>query len=197
MISIRNFRKKLGLILVVIGIIILFLPFIKIELNKKEMENTIVIWNKKDKIQENNKKKNCTDETFTINNKDYVGVMIVDKTGEEIPILKGASQENLKYGAGLYDNDIFPGKDGTAIIFGHRETTFGFLEDIEVKDKIEIKTINNQYKYEVLETYVTNPKDASIISQDKGKRLRIVTCYPFNYLGSAPNRFVVNLKQIG
>lgn len=84
-----------------------------------------------------------------IKGKSIIGKIIFPKTGDEIPILKGATEENLKGGATLYDNGIYPGDYGTSVILGHRETTFGFLENIHIGDKVNIESLNEIYEFKV------------------------------------------------
>lgn len=197
-------KRVFGIVLVIFGIMCIAYPFIEIKMDSKNIEKNISEWDKQ-KVQvikemDNNKEvknnKENKKQTVKVDGKDIVGKIIVLKNGEEIPILFGANTENLRYGATIYDNGIMPGDKGTVIILGHRETTFAFLEHINKEDEIEIETLNGTYKYKVEKTFITNPEDERILEQRKGNNLTLVTCYPFRYVGPAPDRFIVNLKQI-
>lgn len=206
----RRFRitKIIGIILIIAGLGTISYPFFEIYLDKNDISKNINEWDKQKQDTKVNSNKNVKDDkknnnvsknkypSVTVDGKDIIGKVIVKKTGEQIPILMGATEENLRGGATLYDNGIYPGENGTAIILGHRETTFGFLENIKVGDEVDIESLNNTYKFKVKRTYITTPDDESILAQKNNPSLTLVTCYPFNYLGHAPERFIVKLDLI-
>lgn len=206
----RRFRitKFIGIILIIAGLGTISYPFFEIYLDKHDISKNINEWDKQKQDTKVNSNKNVKDDkknnnvsknkypSVTVDGKDIIGKVIVKRTGEQIPILMGATEENLRGGATLYDNGIYPGENGTAIILGHRETTFGFLENIKVGDEVDIESLNTTYKFKVKRTYITTPDDESILAQKNNPSLTLVTCYPFNYLGHAPERFIVKLDLI-
>lgn len=200
-----NIKRILGVILILFGISFIAYPFIEIKLDNNKIKDNIEGWDSKksevlknmDNIKiEDGKGKDKKTKTIKVDGKEIYGKIIVEKTGEEIPLLIGATEENLKDGANIYDNGILPGENGTVIILGHRETTFGFLENIKENDKIEIETLGRTYTYKVNKTFITKPDDKKILENKKGKNLTLVTCYPFKYMGPAPERFIVNLTEV-
>lgn len=198
-----NIKRILGVIFILFGISFIAYPFIEIKLdNKKIKENIEGFDSKKAEVLKNmdnikvKEEKDKKPKTIKVDGKEIYGKIIVQKTGEEIPLLIGATEENLKDGANIYDNGILPGENGTVIILGHRETTFGFLENIKENDKIEIETLGITYTYKVNKTFITKPDDKKILENKKGKNLTLVTCYPFKYVGPAPERFIVNLTEV-
>ncbi|CUQ28583.1 sortase [Clostridium baratii] len=195
-----KFVTILGVLLVICGLALIVYPFIEIKLDEKDISKNISEWDKKKvevaKDVKTNNKSNQKYPTVNIDGKDIIGKIIVVKTGEQIPILMGATEENLRGGATLYDNGVFPGEEGTAIVLGHRETTFGFLEDVNIGDEIDVETVTGTYKFKLKKTYITNPEDKSILAQEKDLNLTLVTCYPFRYVGPAPDRFIAKLELI-
>ncbi|GAA0071584.1 class D sortase [Clostridium sardiniense] len=204
-------RSKLltifGVIFILGGLLLIAYPFIEIGLDKRDISKNINEWDKQRTEALKNDKDNSNKEDtkkgnkikypiVKVNGKDIIGKLVVTKTGEQIPILMGATEENLRGGATLYDNGIYPGDKGTAIILGHRETTFGFLENIKDSDIVEVQSLNHTYKFKVKKTYITNPEDESILAQEEGPSMTLVTCYPFRYVGPAPDRFIVKLDLI-
>lgn len=204
-------RSKLltifGVIFILGGLLLIAYPFIEIGLDKRDISKNINEWDKQRTEALKNDKDNSSKEDtkkgnkikypiVKVNGKDIIGKLVVTKTGEQIPILMGATEENLRGGATLYDNGIYPGDKGTAIILGHRETTFGFLENIKDSDIVEVQSLNHTYKFKVKKTYITNPEDESILAQEEGPSMTLVTCYPFRYVGPAPDRFIVKLDLI-
>lgn len=195
-----KFLTILGVLLVICGLALIVYPFIEIKLDEKDISKNISEWDKKKvevaKDVKTNNKSNQKYPTVNIDGKDIIGKIIVVKTGEQIPILMGATEENLRGGATLYDNGVFPGEEGTAIVLGHRETTFGFLEDVNIGDEIDVETVTGTYKFKLKKTYITNPEDKSILAQEKDLNLTLVTCYPFRYVGPAPDRFIAKLELV-
>lgn len=204
-------RSKLltifGVIFILGGLLLIAYPFIEIGLDKRDISKNINEWDKQRTEALKNDKDNSNKEDtkkgnkikypiVKVDGKDIIGKLVVTKTGEQIPILMGATEENLRGGATLYDNGIYPGDKGTAIILGHRETTFGFLENIKDSDIVEVQSLNHTYKFKVKKTYITNPEDESILAQEEGPSMTLVTCYPFRYVGPAPDRFIVKLDLI-
>ncbi|ENK0555486.1 class D sortase [Clostridium sporogenes] len=209
----------LVIITIIVGLLFISYPFIQIYLDKRTISENLNKWDKErvivynDKLENNksnkslnnklkdNKSENIKDNQkkfpeVRIKGKSIIGKIIFPKTGDKIPILKGATEENLKGGATLYDNGIYPGDYGTSVILGHRETTFGFLENIHIGDKVNIESLNEIYEFKVKKIYITNPEDKSILEQENKSSITLVTCYPFRYIGSAPERFIVKLDLI-
>lgn len=199
------------IVIIIVGLLFISYPFIQIYLDKRTISENLNKWDKErvivynDKLENNklkyNKSENIKDNQkkfpeVRIKGKSIIGKIIFPKTGDEIPILKGATEENLKGGATLYDNGIYPGDYGTSVILGHRETTFGFLENIHIEDEVNIESLNKIYKFKVKKIYITNPEDKSILEQENKSSITLVTCYPFTYIGSAPERFIVKLDLI-
>lgn len=216
----KKYRNKLftifAVLFILIGVVFIAYPFVEIQMDKKSISKNIDEWDKqKAKIIESNKdnkekningiKEDKENETNSNKNKNYtikldgkeiIGKIIEPNTNKQIPIIMGATKENLLGGATLYDNGVYPGDNGTAVILGHRETTFGFLKNIKKSDIIEVQTLNNLYKFKVKKTYITTPEDESILAQEKGPSMTLVTCYPFRYVGSSPERFIVKLDLV-
>ncbi|NFA60266.1 sortase [Clostridium sporogenes] len=204
----KNINKVITfsvIILIIVGLLFISYPFIQIYLDKKTISKNLNQWNKEKVIVDNksksNKLKNIKDNQkkfpeIKVKDKIIIGKIIFPKTGDEIPILKGATEENLRGGATLYDNGIYPGDNGTSIILGHRETTFGALKNIHIEDEVNIESLNKVYKFKVKKIYITNPEDESILEQQDKSSITLVTCYPFKYIGFAPKRFIVKLDLI-
>jgi sortase A len=76
----------------------------------------------------------------------------------------------------------------------HRTTAFRGLQQIRIGDVITITTPNGSFCYVVKETFVVNPEDTYVLDPTGEKTLTLVTCYPFDYRGSAPYRFIVRAQ---
>jgi sortase A len=76
-------------------------------------------------------------------------------------------------------------------IAGHRDTFFRPLKDIKVDDTIRFTTPDGTTEYRVISTKIVGPDDISVLDQNKDGMMTLVTCYPFYYVGPAPQRFIV------
>ena len=89
-----------------------------------------------------------------------------------------------------------PGEPGNAGIAGHRDTYFRALKDIRTGDEIQIQTAAGLSSYEVNSVQIVTPDDIGVLSPSAGSAITLVTCYPFYYVGSAPDRFIVHARNI-
>ena len=101
------------------------------------------------------------------------------------------SNKSLKTGCALDPNTAFPNEEGNCVLYGHRDSAFRSIPKLKVDDKIEIKTVKHTINYNVDNIVITNPEDPMIYQQEKGRRVTLVTCYPFTMIGPAPQRCVV------
>lgn len=116
-----------------------------------------------------------------------VSVMVVD----------GIGPHSLSLAAGHVPGTAFPDESGNVGIAGHRDTFFRNLRDIREDDLITLTTLHGSYQYSVEWTRVVAPSDVEVLRTSNQPILTLVTCYPFYYVGSAPERFIVRAKQIG
>ncbi|MBI3049245.1 MAG: class D sortase [Acidobacteria bacterium] len=84
-----------------------------------------------------------------------------------------------------------PGDAGNIGLAGHRDTFFRRLENIQARDEIRIVSPHGTFRFRVQDTRVVSPKDTWVLNPTRAATLTLVTCYPFTYLGSAPDRFIV------
>ena len=109
----------------------------------------------------------------------------------EVAVLPGTDDFVLDRAVGHIDDTALPGVDGNSGIAGHRDGFFRGLKDIADGDVIEIETLNARQLYRVERTWIVDQEDVSVLDPTPVPSLTLVTCYPFYYIGSAPQRFIV------
>ena len=109
----------------------------------------------------------------------------------EVAVLPGTDDFILDRAVGHIEDTVLPGVDGNSGIAGHRDGFFRGLKDIAVGDAIELETLNGRQAYRVERTWIVSPEDVSVLDPTPVRSLTLVTCYPFYYIGSAPQRFIV------
>jgi sortase A len=121
----------------------------------------------------------------------------------EIPRLRvsaiikaGADARTLELAVGHIPGTAFPGELGNVGLAGHRDTFFRRLRDVRADDEIRITTAEGSFSYRVERTNVVEPRDVWVLDPTGYPALTLVTCYPFSYVGSAPQRFVVRAQLV-
>ena len=109
--------------------------------------------------------------------------------------IEGDDERTLRIAAGHLPDTPLPWQDGNASFAGHRDTFFRALRDVRVGDDISIATTHGAFSYRVTRTLIVNPGDLSVLQPHDGTALTLITCYPFTYLGDAPQRFVVQAER--
>jgi sortase A len=93
---------------------------------------------------------------------------------------------------------VFEGTDsltlnsGVGRIAGHRDSFFYGLKDTGPGDIIELCTRDRTTMYTVDRTEIVNPDAVSVLGTRAVPSMTLVTCYPFNFVGNAPKRFIVH-----
>lgn len=125
-----------------------------------------------------------------------MGEIQVPRLGMKAIVVEGDSPEILQRAVGHIASTAVPGEDGNVALAGHRDTFFRPLRQIHLGDTITLKTRDGDFQYEVESTAVVSPSYVEVLKASGGRTLTLITCFPFNYLGSAPNRFVVRAHEV-
>lgn len=108
-----------------------------------------------------------------------------------VPLYASATALHLNRGVGLIERMAHPGEGGNLGIAGHRDGFFRSLKDISPGDLVEVQTHMQTYRYQVVDTRIVPADDGGPLADTIEPTVTLVTCYPFYYLGRAPQRFVV------
>ncbi len=123
-------------------------------------------------------------------------ILRVPKAAIEVPILEGTDDLILNRGVGHIPGTSLPGHSGNIAITGHRDGFFRSLKDIVAGDTIEVVRHNQTDRYLVRNIKIVLPSDTSVLNQTDDSTLTLITCYPFYYVGSAPQRYIVQASLI-
>jgi sortase A len=113
-----------------------------------------------------------------------------------VVVLEGVGDNILEVGAGHVPQTSLPGKSGNVGIAAHRDTFFRPLRNIQRNDVIRVTTTAGVFDYAVEWTRVVKPTDVEVLNPTEKPSLTLITCYPFHYVGSAPDRFIVRGRLI-
>ena len=120
-----------------------------------------------------------------------LAVLTIPRLHIEVPVLEGTDEVVLNRGAGHIEDTAAPGADGNSGIAAHRDGFFRGLKDIATGDVIELQTHQRTERYIVQRTWIVDPGDVSVLDPTPTRSITLVTCYPFYFIGSAPQRFIV------
>lgn len=123
-----------------------------------------------------------------------LGRIDIPRLGVSAIVRAGSDAKTLRLAVGHIPGTAFPGEAGNVGLAGHRDTFFRRLKNIRADDLISIATVDGTYAYRVERTAVVNPSDVWVLDPTDHGTLTLVTCYPFSYVGSAPQRFVVRAR---
>jgi len=126
-------------------------------------------------------------------------VLRISKIGLEVPVLEGDDALTLNRGVGHIPGTAMPGQVGNVGVAGHRDGFFRGLKDLAAGDVIEMQRAgagDTVDRYVVRNVAIVMPADTSLLKSTSGSELTLVTCYPFRYVGSAPQRYVVQASLV-
>ena len=90
-----------------------------------------------------------------------------------------------------------PGDPGNVVLAGHRDTFFRRLKDVRPGDRVTLTTPEGVFNYDIDSTAVVAPDRMEVLAPSASSSLTLITCYPFNYVGPAPDRFIVRARPVG
>jgi sortase A len=121
-----------------------------------------------------------------------LAVLRIPKIRLEVPVLEGTDSLTLNHAVGRIAGTARLGEPGNIGIAGHRDGFFRGLKDVAVGDTVELRTLTGTVAYKVDQVSIVGPEDVSVLSPKAGPSLTLVTCYPYYFVGRAPQRYIVS-----
>ena len=125
-----------------------------------------------------------------------LGRIEIPRIGVAAIVKDGADEKTLSRAVGLVRGSARPGEVGNMVLAGHRDTFFRPLRNIKVNDRIRMVVPPNTYEYEVQSLRVVAPEETSVLDSKGVEELTLVTCFPFRFIGPAPDRFIVSATRV-
>lgn len=119
-----------------------------------------------------------------------LGTIEIPEAGIDAVILEGIDPAALRRGVGHFPGTGLPGKPGNFALAAHRDTFFRGLRDLQVGHRVQITTPQGTFIYRIERTRIVEPTAIEVLDDRAVPSLTLITCYPFGYLGPAPQRFV-------
>lgn len=123
---------------------------------------------------------------------DVIGEISFPSLNKKTAILEGTDPQQLKKGAGHYTGSAAIGSIGNSVLAGHRDTVFRKLGELKIHDLIEVETMDGKFVYEITGSTIVDGDERGAIKPSEDSILTLVTCYPFSYVGPAPDRYLLS-----
>lgn len=127
---------------------------------------------------------------------DVVGELAIPRLHLSVMVLEGDDDGILRVAAGHISGTALRPRGGNIGIAAHRDTFFRPLRAIRRDDLVTLKTAAGVARFSVSGTEIVRPSDIQVLAAGPGRDLTLVTCYPFHYVGPAPERFIVHARQV-
>jgi sortase A len=120
----------------------------------------------------------------------------VEFAGNAAVVLEGVDDKTLKVAVGHVPGTALPGEQGRIALAAHRDTFFRGLRDVKLGNRIRLVTKTGEFEFRVAKTEIVKPTATYVLFPTSVNTLTLITCYPFNYIGKAPLRYVVHATRI-
>jgi sortase A len=127
---------------------------------------------------------------------DLIGRVDVPRLNLSAAVAEGDDDLTLGKAVGHLPDTPFPWQNGNVAFAAHRDTLFRPLKDIKINDQVRVVTPRGDFLYRVTKTMIVNPDDVWVLAPTRTPSLTLITCYPFSFIGHAPQRFVVQAQRV-
>jgi sortase A len=126
-----------------------------------------------------------------------IGILSIPRLDRELPIVEGVDEDDLARGVGHHSATALPGQGDQILLSGHRDTVFRRLGELKKGDQLIIEMPEGTFSYVIYQMEIVDAEDRSVIrSTAPDEILTLSTCYPFHFVGSAPERYIIYAKRL-
>ncbi len=121
-----------------------------------------------------------------------LGAVSIPAVHLKVPIVEGLTKNDLLRGVGHVPGSALAGGLGNMALAAHRDTFFRPVRNIRPGMDILVASDEGQFHYRIDRTEIVTPEQVSVLEIGTVPEVTLITCYPFNYIGAAPKRFIVH-----
>lgn len=183
--------RLFSFLLIIAGVLLLgFGGYQYFQMEKSQSES---LAKAKERIESNRDvKRKDIDEPFQAETGEEVGILHIPKLESDLPIIEGTDEDELAKGVGHYAGTAYPSENDQIVLSGHRDTVFRRMGELELGDLLTVQMPYGDFSYEIVETKIVDADDLTIIVPTAPDEvLTVSTCYPFTFVGSAPDRYII------
>lgn len=127
---------------------------------------------------------------------ELMGELEIPTLSATLPIYHGTDDNELDQGIGHFAQSVLPGDPDNSVLSGHRDTVFRKLGEVGEGDTLIVRTKIGEYTYKIFRERIVDADDRTVIVSTDEAQLTLTTCYPFDFVGSAPDRYVLEAELI-
>jgi sortase A len=131
-----------------------------------------------------------------IGTNDVIGILEIPRLRFSEIVAEGDGDDTLDVAIGHLPDTPLPWHPGNSAMAGHRDAQFRPLKDVRVGDRLLLQTQHGTLEYELRETLIVDPDDVWVLDPTDERTLTLITCYPFYFVGNAPQRFVIKAEAV-
>ena len=129
---------------------------------------------------------------------EIIGRVDIPRLRLSAAVAEGDDDETLGKAVGHLPETPLPwDRRGNVALAAHRDGLFRPLEKIRLNDDIRVVTSRGEFHYRVARTHIVDPDDVWVIAPTATPTITLITCYPFSFVGNAPQRFIVQAELVG
>ena len=125
-----------------------------------------------------------------------LGILEIPRLGLTTAVMSGDDAKTLDVAAGHLSDTPKPWEPGNSAIAAHRDGLFRPLKHVKIGDQLRLRTVHGEFEYRVHDLKIVDPTDLSVLDPTGTDTLTLITCYPFNFIGAAPQRFIVSAARL-
>ena len=125
-----------------------------------------------------------------------IGRLEIPRVGLSAVVMEGDDEHTLGLAVGHLPDTPLPWQEGNAALAGHRDTFFRPIRRLRIGDEIRLVTSRGTFRYRAMRQVVVSPDELWVLDPSPTVALTLITCYPFDVIGAAPRRFVVQAERI-
>jgi sortase A len=164
-------------------------------MEKKSLESALLLIN--EGKNGTGEKQTGSREGREVKTGDVIGMLTIPQLDAALPIIEGTQEDELKKGVGHVTESAMPGENDQIVLSGHRDTVFRKIGSLTIGDQFRVQMPKGEYVYEIAGTKIVEADDRTVIqSTFPYEELVLTTCYPFSYIGNAPERYIITAKRI-
>src|SRR5450830_459660 len=127
---------------------------------------------------------------------DNIGSLSIPVLKQKLLIIQGTGAGDLKKGVGHFIQSALPGEEDNSVLSGHRDTVFSKLGKLKIDDQLIVQTSAGTFTYEIKRIRIVDKDDKTVIVPADHAVLTLTTCYPFSFVGSAPDRYILTADLV-
>jgi sortase A len=158
-----------------------------------ESKTEVVLANKPDKTADRKPQESPKTSLYSERPKkgEMFGNLFIPKLNADLPIYHGTDEDELEKGVGHFAGSVLPGEKDNSVLSGHRDTVFRKLGDVGKGDLLVVMTDAGEFTYKVRKVRIVDADDRTVIVPKPRATLTVTTCYPFDFIGDAPERYIL------